>query len=295
MLDDLEKDGIDFARLKLEAITVYVILPAYALETFSAWLRLVVACAFNALYRSEGGGGLRTLFLLSEFAQLGKLSMVSAALAQGAGYGIQLCPVLQDINQLRANYGRDQAETFLGMSGATFCFCPNDPETSEWMSRRSGEVIEPALSMSDDPRGARASWRGERRRLLPPGDLHNMPEFHGLVFFAGKSAPQPVYAPPYWDAQRNPDLQGRYDPDPYHAGGGAVGNLRRVVRLAGKVTGVAALVVALVIGGAWLSGAHDGATGHRPGAVSADPGKMDPPIFDGQPARQHLRPHHATR
>jgi hypothetical protein len=244
MLDDLEKDGIDFARLKQQPVTVYVILPAHALETFSAWLRLVVACAFNALYRQEGGGGLRTLFLLSEFAQLGKLSMVSAALAQGAGYGIQLCPVLQDINQLRAIYGRDQAETFLGMSGATFAFCPNDGETAEWMSRRSGEVIEPNLSASDDPSGVRASWRGERRRLLPPGDLHNIPEFHGLVWFAGKSAPQPVYAPPYWDAKRNPDLQGRYDPDPYHAGSG--GGRRRIVRRAGKAAVLAAAAVAVV-------------------------------------------------
>src|SRR5271168_2762426 len=171
MLDDLEKDGIDFARLKQEAITVYVIVPAHALETFSAWLRLVVACAFNALYRQEAGGGLRTLFLLSEFAQLGKLSMVSAALAQGAGYGIQLCPVLQDINQLRAIYGKDQAETFLGMSGATFAFCPNDGETAEWMSRRSGEVIEPALSASDDPNGpdgTRMNFSEKRERRIPP-------------------------------------------------------------------------------------------------------------------------------
>ncbi len=64
--------------------------------------------------------------------------MVSAALAQGAGYGIQLFPVLQDINQLRAIYGKDEAHTFLGMSGATFAFTPNDPETAEWMSKRSG-------------------------------------------------------------------------------------------------------------------------------------------------------------
>ena len=250
MLDDLEKDGIDFARLKQEAITVYVIVPAHALETFSAWLRLVVACAFNALYRQEAGGGLRTLFLLSEFAQLGKLSMVSAALAQGAGYGIQLCPVLQDINQLRAIYGKDQAETFLGMSGATFAFCPNDGETAEWMSRRSGEVIEPALSASDDAQqGAREGWRAERRRLLPPGDLHNIPEFHGLVFFAGRSAPLPVYAPPYFEARWNPDLAGRFDPDPYHAGSGggdAMGKLRKLLRVP------ALLAIAAVIAGAWL-------------------------------------------
>jgi type IV secretion system protein VirD4 len=219
MLDDLAKDGIDFARLKgPRPITCYVILPAHALETFSAWLRLVVACAFNALYRQEGGGGLRTLFLLSEFAQLGKLSMVSSALAQGAGYGIQLFPVLQDINQLRAIYGKDEAHTFLGMSGATFAFTPNDSETAEWMSKRSGEVNGPSLSASDDPQtGARDSWRSERRRAIPPDAMFNIPEFHGLVWFAGQSAAQPVYAPPYFDARDNPDLVGRNDPDPYHA------------------------------------------------------------------------------
>ncbi len=220
MLDDLAKDGIDFGSLKEKAITVYVMLPAYALETFSPWLRLVVTCAFNALYRHEGGGGLRTLFLLSEFAQLGKLSMVSAALAQGAGYGIQLFPVLQDINQLRAIYGKDQANTFLGMSGASFAFAPNDPETAEWMSKRSSERIDPSLSASDDwQSGARESWRSERRRVYPPADLYNIPEFHGLAWFAGQSEAQPVYAPPYFDARDCPDLVGRYDPDPYHVPG----------------------------------------------------------------------------
>lgn len=220
MLDDLEKDGIDFARLKKKATTVYVMLPAHALETFSGWLRLVVTCAFNALYRHEAGGGLRTLFLLSEFAQLGKLSGVSAALAQGAGYGIQLFPVLQDINQLRAIYGKDEALTFLGMSGATFAFTPNDSETAEWMSKRSGEEYVPVRTENEDKQtGARGgSIRPEKRRVYPADDLHNIPEFHGLVWFAGQSAAQPVYAPPYWDAQHNPDLVGRYDPDPYHSG-----------------------------------------------------------------------------
>jgi type IV secretion system protein VirD4 len=220
MRADLAKNGIDFAILKRQPVTVYVILPPEFLQTFSVWLRLVVACALNALYR-QGGGGLRTLFMLSEFAQLGKMESVAACLAQGAGFGIQLCPVLQDINQLRAIYGKDEAHTFLGMSGATFSFCPNDYETAEWMSRRSGEINEPDLSAGDDPQyGARATWRTQRRRLLTPDDLHNIPEFHGMVYFAGKSRPQPVYAPPYWDARDNPDLQGRYDPDPYHAGSG---------------------------------------------------------------------------
>ena len=88
---DAEVEAVSWAQLKTKATSCYVILPASALETFSPWLRLVVACAFNALYRQENGGGLRTVFMLSEFAQLQKLSMVNAALAQGAGYGILAC------------------------------------------------------------------------------------------------------------------------------------------------------------------------------------------------------------
>ena len=247
MLDDLAKDGIDWAQLKTKPTTVYVILPAHALETFSAWLRLVVACAFNALYRQEGGGGLRTLFLMSEFAQLGRLSMVGAALAQGAGYGIQLFPVLQDINQLRKLYGRDEANTFLGMSGATFAFTPNDGETAEWMSKRAGDVVIPGLTVSRSPQGdVSETIRAERQRAVPPDDMFNIPEFHGMVFFAGQSAAQPVYAPPYFDRRGNPDLVGRYDPDPYHPGSSG-GACRRILRRVVRATAVTALAV--VIGG----------------------------------------------
>jgi hypothetical protein len=43
-------------------------------------------CRLNALYR-QGGGGLRTLFLLSEYAQIGAMESVAACLAQGRGSG----------------------------------------------------------------------------------------------------------------------------------------------------------------------------------------------------------------
>jgi type IV secretion system protein VirD4 len=219
MRADLVKDGIDFARLKDECTTVYVILDADKLETFSVWLRLVVACALNALYR-RGGQGLRTLFLLSEFAQLGHMKPITSALGQGRGYGIQLLPVLQDINQLRTNEGKDAANTFLGMSGATFAYTPNDSETAEWMSVRSGEKVVPSVSVSEDRQTGRPSRtvRSERMRRIPRDEMYNIPPFHGLVWFAGKSEPTFVYTPPYWDAKHNPDLVGRYDPDPYHAG-----------------------------------------------------------------------------
>jgi type IV secretion system protein VirD4 len=229
MGSDLERDGIDWSRLKgPRPVTVYVILPAEYLETHagSVWLRLVITSALNALYRTGGQGGLRTLFLLSETAQLGKLDSLAAALAQGRGFGCQLALVLQDYSQLRTIYGPDAANTFLGMSGAIFGFTANEPQTAEWMSRRSGEVDEMGLSASDDPNGAegaRINYQHRRRRLYAPDDLFNIPPFHGLVWFAGRAQPQPVYVPPYFE---RPELAGRYDPNPWAPRTGRGGTTR---------------------------------------------------------------------
>ncbi len=218
MRRDLEKDGIRFGQLKEKPTTVYVILPASDLDDFSVWLRLVITTALGELY-GQSGAGLRTLFMLSEFAALGKLKPITTALGQARGYGIQLFPVLQDINQLRGIYGRDFSQTFLGMSGATIAFTPNDFETAEWMSRRSTEHYVAGPTFSDDPRGAggvRESWALQPRRLYPADDLLELPEFHALAWFAGQGPPTPVRTRRYWEL---PFCKGRYRPDPFHPHG----------------------------------------------------------------------------
>ena len=218
MRRDLEKDGVRFAQLKERPTTVYVILPASDLDNFSVWLRLVITTALGELY-GQSGAGLRTLFMLSEFAALGPLKPITTALGQARGYGIQLFPVLQDINQLRKIYGKDFAHTFLGMSGATIAFTPNDFETAEWMSRRSTEHYVAGPTFSDDPRGAggvRESWALQRRRLYPADELFDLPEFHALTWFAGQGPPTPVRTRRYWEL---PFCKGRYRNDPFHPHG----------------------------------------------------------------------------
>ena len=58
--------------------------------------------------RPEGA----VLFLLDEFAALGRLEAVERAMGLMAGYGLQLWPILQDLSQLRALYG-PRANTWL--------------------------------------------------------------------------------------------------------------------------------------------------------------------------------------
>ena len=79
------------------------------------------------------------LFLLDEFAALGRLEAVERAMGLMAGYGLQLWPILQDLSQLKALYG-PKASTFVANAGVLQTFGVNDLETAEWLSRLLGRA-----------------------------------------------------------------------------------------------------------------------------------------------------------
>ncbi len=126
-----------FADLKKNVATVFLILPPDRLDTYSRWLRLLVAQAINELARSSAKPPRPVLFLLDEFAALGRLQPVERAMGLMAGYGLQLWPILQDIHQLRSNYGTS-AGTFLSNAGVLQAFGVNDYDTADMLSKTMG-------------------------------------------------------------------------------------------------------------------------------------------------------------
>lgn len=76
----------------------------------------------------------RVLFMLDEFAALGRLEQVERAFGLMAGYGVQFWSFLQDLNQLRSNYGQ-AAGTFIANAGVIQVFNVADIETASWVSR----------------------------------------------------------------------------------------------------------------------------------------------------------------
>jgi type IV secretion system protein VirD4 len=219
MRSDLRKDGIRWGQLTEKLTSVFVIIPAEFLESQegSVWLRLIIMSALRAFYERAGRRRAvdKTVFMLSEFAQLGHLKAIEAARGQARKYGVRLWPVLQDIHQLSALYGPKGPESFSGQCRAVFAFAPGDWESAEWMSRRSGEhdVRMPSASESEDGRIS-VSYSIHRERVWRPEDILGLPPFHGLVWYHGQTHPVPVYAPPYWLI---PECQRLARPDPFHA------------------------------------------------------------------------------
>ena len=94
-----------------------------------------------------------TLFLLDEFAALGRLEAVERAMGLMAGYGLQLWPILQDMSQLRDLYGARDL-TFIANAGVQQVLSVNDFETAKWLSQSMGRET--------------VQYRTESRR---PGDM----------------------------------------------------------------------------------------------------------------------------
>ena len=139
------RSDFQFSALRHDLTSIFLVLPPNRLDAYSRWLRLLVAQALQDIARDAeaaqaGAQRLKqpALFLLDEFAALGRLEAVERAMGLMAGYGLQLWPILQDMSQLRDLYGA-RANTFVANAGVLQTFGVNDFETAKWLSQSMGK------------------------------------------------------------------------------------------------------------------------------------------------------------
>ena len=143
-----EASTFDLADLKSGKVSVFLVLPPQYLSEYGVFLRLFVRSALSAMMRDGAKVRRQCLFLLDEFAALGRLDAISTGMGLMAGYGLHLWPFLQDLGQLKALYTAEVSETFFGNVDAAVFFGNTDPATLEYISRRVGNVTPQELNIS---------------------------------------------------------------------------------------------------------------------------------------------------
>ena len=184
-----------FASLRHEAASVFLVLPPNRLDAYSRWLRLLVSQALAEIARdaeADGAPGdaprLRepALFLLDEFAALGRLEAVERAMGLMAGYGLQLWPILQDMSQLRALYGA-RASTFVANAGVLQAFGVGDHDTARWLSQLMGQTTTAYETTSHRPGDSPStSLHLTGRDLLTPDEVMRLPDHAQLLRVQGR-------------------------------------------------------------------------------------------------------------
>lgn len=325
MADVMAESSVDLARMKHEPATLYLVLPAHYLDTYSRWLRLVIASALHELARTFGRPERRVLFLLDEFANLGRMNPVLRAVSLMAGYGVQIWTFLQDLSQLKGTYP-DRWGTFLANADVLQAFSANDHETARYLSELTGEATVFAPSASENlsksrgkhasrSQGAGRSFAERGRRLLTPDEVRRIPWEEQLLFVKGT---RPVRArklnylcDPEFRAGGKAGGRPVFDDNPMHLAGRGLRRSGRweeeslQTRLAGDVAGSASNLLRMESGanGGDCPGSggeemgDDFALGFRDpdlpvwlrdggsGAMSTNPHPVDPHLNDGDESR----------
>ena len=121
----------------------------------------------------------RLLLLLDEFTSLGKMPIMEKALAYLAGYGGKVYIIVQDITQLNAVYGKDNA--LMANCHVRIAYAPNTIETAKTLSDMTGKttVVEEKVSLSGSRTGhmknASVNITETARPLLTPDECMRLP------------------------------------------------------------------------------------------------------------------------
>ncbi|ATE68002.1 type IV secretory system conjugative DNA transfer family protein [Rhizorhabdus dicambivorans] len=206
----LGRSDFAFADMKASPATVFLVLPPDRIAAYARWLRLMIAQALTDLSRGGAAPARPVLFLLDEFAALGRLDPVERAMGLMAGYGVQLWPICQDIHQLRALY-RDRAGTFFSNAGALQIFSVNDHDSAKLVSDLLGQetVMFETMSRALDAEETGISFGVQHvgRPLLTPDEVRTLRPDLQLLFLAGQ---RPIVATKLaYHADR--EFAGRFD------------------------------------------------------------------------------------
>lgn len=193
--DVVSQSDFTFAGLKKEVATVFLILPPDRLDTYARWLRLLLAQGLGELARSPDKPERPVLFLLDEFAALGKLEAIERAMGLMAGYGLQLWPILQDVHQLRSLYS-ERAGTFISNAGVMQAFGVNDFETAEMLSKTIGKTTVRYVTTGESEKTSIFNGRDHSvstsehlasYNLMDPDEIMKLEPSHMLLMQSGKN------------------------------------------------------------------------------------------------------------
>jgi type IV secretion system protein VirD4 len=172
-------------------VTLYVALPYHDLETLAPLLRMMLALLIRRLTDDHAGGRTgRTLFLLDEFASLGRLPILEKMLSFFRGYGVRAVLVIQDLGSLTKLYSG--AETLSANCAVHVAAATQSGRTRDHVSQLAGDTTVRYRHRSlSGGRGsmflskATFSDAEARRALLTPAEVGLLPRDRMILLKTG--------------------------------------------------------------------------------------------------------------
>ncbi len=179
---------LDVGRLLTEHATLYLVAPAHEQgrlrPLFESLVQAVLRAAQDTYARTGRPLDPALMVMLDEAANIAPLRQLATYAATGAGQGIQICSVWQDLAQVEALYGRRAATVINGHTARVFLAGSADLTTLDATSRMIGDHPTDRRSRSTGPDGGRSvSEHTADTRLAPVEYLRQLPPDTAVVLY----------------------------------------------------------------------------------------------------------------
>lgn len=177
------KSSFSMRDLATRKTTVYVVIPTERMDTQKTWLRLVVAAAMHVFKHPQEklAYGHRCLFLIDEFAALGRLDDLPRDIATMSGFGVDFALIVQGLDQLKDHYAEARGTILSNCAYKWFCNV-NDLDSAKYLSDTLGKATVATISRSESQShnpggsgsGQTTSYGETGRNLLNPDEVLNL-------------------------------------------------------------------------------------------------------------------------
>lgn len=160
--------------------SLYIHLEEHRLDQLRNFLTLLVNQFMKHFEQRSEENSNRVLFLLDEFARLGKIDSIMHGLATLRSKGITICLIFQSLAQLDVVYGRDQRKAILDNCSFWGLLRVSDVESQKYFSDAVGTYDRTKKSYSDNKGDFKVlgssgtSTTTEEKRIIKPEELNRL-------------------------------------------------------------------------------------------------------------------------
>ena len=174
--DATAASDFEITRLRSDPGSVFICVSQKDLSVLAPLIRLMFQQMFTLLQETDRteADTFDVLFLLDEFASLGKMEEMGRAITTVRSSGAHLMLIIQSLPNLREIYGPDGAANFMGNCELQLFMAPTDVDTPRYISEAIGDQTRMVRVRSWRQRGFDAASIQERQegiRLIRPEQI----------------------------------------------------------------------------------------------------------------------------
>lgn len=195
---DAATSGDDFRldEVRRKPMTIYVGIQPNKLAESRLLVNLFFSQLINVntreLPRNDPGLRHQCLLLMDEFTSIGRVDIISRAVAYMAGYNLRLLPIIQSMAQLDAVYGKELSRTIITNHALQIIFAPREQQDANDYSEMLGyrTIKRRARTRSHGGPGHVSDNEVlERRALMLPQELKAMGPEKQIILYEGLANP----------------------------------------------------------------------------------------------------------